>query len=51
VLEVLTRILGIKIDFSKLDEKAAAIEKLASKMKEMEKQEIKRRKDDLGYIG
>ncbi len=51
VLEVLTKVLGIKIDFSELDEKAAAIEKLASKMKEMEKQEIKRRKDDLGYIG
>lgn len=51
VLEVLTKVLGIKIDFSELDEKAAAIEKLASKMKEIEKQEIKRRKDDLGYIG
>lgn len=51
VLEVLTKVIGIKIDFSKLDEKAAAIEKLASKMKEMEKQEVKRRRDDLGYIG
>ncbi|MBA3043576.1 MAG: proteasome assembly chaperone family protein [Candidatus Thermoplasmatota archaeon] len=51
VLEVLTKVLRIKIDFSKLDEKAAAIERLASKMKEMEKQEVKRRRDDLGYIG
>lgn len=51
VLEVLTKVLGIKIVFSKLDEKAAAIEKFASKMKEMEKQEVKRRRDDLGYIG
>lgn len=51
VLEVLTKVLGIKIGFSELDEKATAIEKLASKMKEMEKQEIKRRKEDLGYIG
>ena len=51
VLEVLTKVLRIKIDFSKLDEKAAAIEGLASKMKEMEKQEVKRRRDDLGYIG
>ena len=51
VLEVLTKVLRIKIDFSKLDEKAAAIERIASKMKDMEKQEIKRRKDDLGYIG
>jgi hypothetical protein len=51
VLEVLTKVLGIKIDFSKLDEKAAAIERIASKMKELEKQEIKRKRDDLGYIG
>ncbi|MDI6917472.1 MAG: proteasome assembly chaperone family protein [Thermoplasmatales archaeon] len=51
VLEILTRILGIKIDFSKLDEKAAAIERIALRMKEMEKQEIKRKREDLGYIG
>jgi len=51
VLEVLIKVLGIKIDFSELDEKAAAIERIASKMKDMEKQEVKRRREDLGYIG
>ncbi|PJB21579.1 MAG: proteasome assembly chaperone family protein, partial [Euryarchaeota archaeon CG_4_9_14_3_um_filter_38_12] len=48
---VLIKVLGIKIDFSELDEKAAAIERIASKMKDMEKQEVKRRREDLGYIG
>lgn len=54
VLEILTKILSMKIDYTKLEKKAAQIDKIAAQIKEMETSmssppETKR--DDLGYIG
>lgn len=51
VLEILTKILKIKIDFIKLEQKAAQINKISERVKELEKREEERRKEDLGYIG
>lgn len=50
VLEVLARILGIKIDFSELEEKALQIDQITSKLKEAEP-EPQPKREDLGYIG
>lgn len=51
VLQILTKILGIKIDLSKLDKKARNIERISTEMKKIEKQALKRKNEDLGYIG
>ena len=50
VLEVLSRILGITIDFSELEAKAQQIDMITSKLKEVEAPAEPRR-EDLGYIG
>ncbi len=50
VLEVLSRILDVKLDFTDLEDKAQQIDMLTSKLKESEPQPEPRR-EDLGYIG
>ncbi|MDH3365616.1 MAG: proteasome assembly chaperone family protein [Thermoplasmata archaeon] len=50
VLEVLSNVLKVKIDFSDLEDKAEQIDMLTSKLKETEPQQ-EPRKEDLGYIG
>jgi uncharacterized protein (TIGR00162 family) len=51
VLEILANILGIKLDLSELGRKAAQMEKITTRMKELEELEHARRKEELGYIG
>jgi uncharacterized protein (TIGR00162 family) len=50
VLEVLSKVLKIEVDFSDLEDKAEQIDMLTSKLKETEPQ-TEPRKEDLGYIG
>ncbi len=50
VLEVLAKILGVKIDFTELESKAEQIDMITSKLKEVEPQAEPKR-EDLGYIG
>ena len=50
VLEVLARILGVKIDFAELEEKALQIDQITSKLREAEP-ESQPKREDLGYIG
>lgn len=50
VLEVLSRILKMELDFTDLEDKAQQIDLLTSKLKESEPQS-EPRKEDLGYIG
>ena len=50
VLEVLSKVLDVKLDFSDLEDKAEQIDMLTSKLKESEPQP-EPRKEDLGYIG
>ncbi|MEW6069946.1 MAG: proteasome assembly chaperone family protein [Candidatus Thermoplasmatota archaeon] len=51
VLEILANILDIKLDFSELERKAAQIEKMTTRMRELEEAEVARRREELGYIG
>ena len=50
VLEVLSKILKMKLDYKDLEDKAQQIDMLTSKLKELEPQS-EPRKEDLGYIG
>lgn len=50
VLEVLSRILEVKLDMSELESKAEQIDMLTSKLREVEPQPEPKR-EDLGYIG
>ncbi len=50
VLEVLAKILGVKIDFAELEAKALQIDQITSKLKEAEPAPEPKR-EDLGYIG
>ena len=50
VLEVLSKVLDFKLDFTDLEDKAEQIDALTSKLKESEPQP-EPRKEDLGYIG
>jgi uncharacterized protein (TIGR00162 family) len=50
VLEVLSKVLDFKVDFTDLEDKAEQIDALTSKLKETEPQP-EPRKEDLGYIG
>jgi len=50
VLEVLTKVLDIKIDFSELETRAKQIDQITSKLREVEAQ-VEPSKEDLGYIG
>ena len=49
VLEVLAKILDVEVDFSELEAKAKQIDKITSRLKEMES--APEPKEDLGYIG
>lgn len=51
VLEVLSKILGAKIDLSKLERRAIQIDKIASQLKEMERRITESEVTDLSYIG
>jgi uncharacterized protein (TIGR00162 family) len=51
VLEVLTGLLGVKIDYTALEQKAQQIEKLTAQFKEAEKAIADSRAEDLRYIG
>ena len=51
VLKVLTKILKIKIDFSELEIKANQIDKITSQIREIEPPKMKKKDDDLHYIG
>lgn len=50
VLEVLAKILGVKIDFTELESKAEQIDQITSKLRDAEPQPEPKR-EDLGYIG
>ncbi len=50
VLEILAKILDVKIEFAALEEKAEQIEQITSKLKEVEAPAEPKR-EDLGYIG
>lgn len=51
LLKKLQAILGITIDLTKLDEKASQIDKITSKLRELEQVEEKASSEDLRYIG
>ncbi|MBM4249211.1 MAG: proteasome assembly chaperone family protein [Euryarchaeota archaeon] len=51
VLEVLTAILGVKMNYTALEQKAQHIEKLTAQFKEAEKAIADSRAEDLRYIG
>ncbi|MEM2870147.1 MAG: proteasome assembly chaperone family protein [Thermoplasmata archaeon] len=51
VLEVLSSLLGIKVDYTALEEKAQQIERLTAQFKEAEKAMAESRAEDLRYIG
>jgi hypothetical protein len=51
VLEVLTKILGIEISFSELENRAKQIDQITSKLREVEGPPEQPGKEDLGYIG
>jgi len=50
VLEVLAKILGVKIDFTELETKAQQIDQITSKLRESEPP-VEPKREDLGYIG
>jgi uncharacterized protein (TIGR00162 family) len=51
LLLVLSRLLDIEVDLGKLEEKADQIERITTKLKDMEKLEKEGQFDDLSYIG
>jgi uncharacterized protein (TIGR00162 family) len=51
LLRKMQAILGVTIDLAKLDEKAAQIDKITSKLRELEQVEEKASNEDLRYIG
>lgn len=51
LISIISRLLGIEIDRSGLDEKVLDMEKLAKQMKELEQTEEKNETQDLSYIG
>ncbi|MBW3581928.1 MAG: proteasome assembly chaperone family protein [Euryarchaeota archaeon] len=51
VLRVLESLLSLKIDYSRLDDKARDMDKIAQQLKEMERKASERSPDDLRYIG
>jgi uncharacterized protein (TIGR00162 family) len=50
VLEVLSKILSVKIDFTELETKAEQIDQITSKLREVEPP-VEPKREDLGYIG
>ncbi len=51
VIQVLTEILGIKISFSRLDEKAEEVKRITDRIKKIEKTLTEKKDEDLRYIG
>lgn len=51
VLEVLTKILGVSVDFKKLEIKAKEIDYMTSKLKDLEESMVEAQKEDLNYFG
>ena len=51
VLSVLTKILDVQVDFSKLENKAEQVDKLTTQIKEIENPHADSHLDDLRYIG
>ena len=51
VLEILTKILKVKIDFKELESKASQIDKITSQLKDIEAKGAETTPDDLHYIG
>jgi len=51
VLEVLTKVLDVAIDFAELENRAKQIDSITSKLREVESPPEERDKQDLGYIG
>lgn len=51
VLKVLTKILDIEIDFSELETKANQIDKITSQIRDIEPPKLKKKDEDLHYIG
>ena len=51
VLEILTKILKVKVDFNKLEQKAKEIDYMTSKLKDLESSMIESSKEDLNYFG
>jgi proteasome assembly chaperone (PAC2) family protein len=52
VLEVLTKVLDIQIDFAELESKAKQIDQITSKLRDVDKVEGEApSREDLGYIG
>jgi hypothetical protein len=51
LLKKMSVILGMPIDLTRLDEKASQIDKITSKLKELEQVDEKAASDDLRYIG
>jgi len=52
VLEVLTKVLDITIDFAELESKAKQIDQITSKLRDVDKVEGDQpSREDLGYIG
>ena len=52
MIKVLTEMLGIKISFARLDEKAEEVKRITSRIRRLEKALMeKESKEDLRYIG
>jgi uncharacterized protein (TIGR00162 family) len=51
VLEVLTKILGVSVDFKQLELKAKEIDYMTSKLKDLEETMAEEKKDELNYFG
>jgi uncharacterized protein (TIGR00162 family) len=51
VLEILTKILNVKVDFKQLQMKAKEIDYMTSKLKDLETSMIDSQKEDLNYFG
>ncbi|KAA0000661.1 MAG: proteasome assembly chaperone family protein [Thermoplasmata archaeon] len=51
VIHILTEILGIKISFSRLDEKAEEVKRITDRIKSIEKTLSEKKDEDLRYIG
>ncbi len=51
VLEVLTKVLGIELNFADLESRAKQIDSITSKLREVEGPPESEKREDLGYIG
>ena len=51
VLEVLTKVLGVTVNFAELETRAKQIDQITSKLREVESPPEQPGKEDLGYIG